>query len=369
MQRLTGVKLVVFGLSISSSWGNGHATLWRGLSHGLARLGHDLTFFERDVPYYAAHRDLVSLGAHTLVLYDDWSAAASRAAAELASADAAMVTSYCPDARAACAVLDRHPGPLRVFYDLDTPITLARLAAGESVEYLPDGALASFDLVLSYTGGRALSALRTRLGARAVAPLYGSVDPDLHRPARPRPEYRCDLSYLATYAADRQPSVEALLLDPARRRPYARFLLGGSQYPDDFPWGENLFYVHHVPPDRHAAFYGSSRATLSITRGAMAAMGHCPSGRLFEAAACGTPIVTDWWDGLDEFFEPGHEVLVARSADDVVAAVDRSDHELQRLGAAARERALDCHSSVVRARELAALLAAPPRAQAIAEAS
>jgi spore maturation protein CgeB len=363
------MNMVVFGLSISSSWGNGHATLWRGLSRGLAAEGHGLTFFERDASYYAEHRDLTSLAPHELVIYADWPGVRARVREALRRADAAIVTSFHADVPAVYGELQRWPDLIRVFYDLDTPVTLARLDAGERVPYLPDNGLRGFDLVLSYTGGPSLQALRARLGARSVAPLYGSVDPDVHRPTPAAEAYRCDLSYLATYASDRQAAVERLLLGAAQRLPGGRFLLGGSQYPASFPWPANLFYVHHVPPAAHAAFYGSSRATLSITRGAMAAMGFCPSGRLFEAAACGVPIVTDAWPGLERFFTPGAEILVAGSAEDVVAALSLPDEELQRIGQAARARALASHTARARARELTALVAAVRDGRAIPEAS
>ncbi|HYH45791.1 MAG TPA: glycosyltransferase, partial [Thermoanaerobaculia bacterium] len=229
------MKLVVFGLTVSSSWGNGHATLWRGLLTALAWRGHRVTFFERDVPYYAFHRDCTDVPGHRLILYREWSEALPLARAELAEADAGMVTSYCPDGLAATDLVLGSEAPRRVFYDLDTPVTLERLAAGEPVSYLgPDG-LAGFDLVLSYTGGAALAELRSRLGAKRVAPLYGSVDPEAHRPAAPLEVYRADFSYLGTWAADRQEALDCLFLEPARRLPEQRFLIGGSQYPVDFP--------------------------------------------------------------------------------------------------------------------------------------
>jgi spore maturation protein CgeB len=349
------MKLVIFGLAVSSSWGNGHAVLWRALIRAFAERGHRTVFFERDVPYYAQHRDLTSLEGGRLVLYDTWGEVLPEAKRELADADAGMVTSYCPDALAATElVLEAHGR--HVFYDLDTPVTLAQLAAGRTVDYIgPDG-LAPFDLVLSYTGGAALFALRHRLGAQRVAPLYGSVDPDLYRPASPPEGRGAALSYLGTYADDRQTALEALFIEPARRRPHARFVIGGAQYPRGFPWAENIFFWRHVASQEHPRFYASARLTLNVTRQAMAALGWCPSGRLFEAAACGTPIMSDWWEGLDEFFAPGREILVVKTTDDVLAALDRSDAELARIGAAAREHALTRHTAGRRAAELETLL-------------
>src|SRR6185369_5803470 len=174
------MKLVIFGLTISSSWGNGHATLWRGLCGALARRGHRIAFFERDVPYYAAHRDLSEIAGGRLILYPEWSAALGEARRELAGADVAIVTSYCPDGVAAAELAGEAAG-LSVFYDLDTPVTLDEIEHGRRVEYIGARGLKDFDLVLSFTGGGALDALQERLGARRVAPLYGTVDPDVYR--------------------------------------------------------------------------------------------------------------------------------------------------------------------------------------------
>ncbi|WP_431849854.1 CgeB family protein [Allosphingosinicella sp.] len=351
------MRFAIFGLTVSSSWGNGHATLWRGLIRALTRLGHQIVFFERDVPYYANNRDLHRLeGDAELILYPEWESVAGRAKAEVRRADVALVTSYCPDALAAAALIADHAPALSVFYDLDTPVTLARLGAGEPVAYLPEHGLGDFDLVLSYTGGEALRALRSRLGARRTAPLYGHVDPVQHRPAAPAEPFRGDISYLGTYAADRQQALETLFIGPARQRPEQRFVLGGANYPPDFPWTHNIFFVKHLPPPDHPSFFCSSRLTLNVTRRDMAEMGWCPSGRLFEASACGVAVLSDWWEGLDAFFEPGSEVLIARDTADAVAALDLPAGEVQRMGAAARARVLDEHTSEHRARELVELL-------------
>jgi len=352
------MRIVVFGLTITSSWGNGHATLWRALCRALVRRGHHVTFFERDVEYYASTRDLHAMPGVEPVLYGSWEEVRPRAARALAGADLAMVTSYCPDGVAASALVQGSTARMRAFYDLDTPVTLERLSAGERPDYLPPEGLGGFDLVLSYTGGEALTRLRSQLGARRVAPLYGSVDPEAHRPVPPEERLRADLSYLGTYAADRQPALERLLVEPARRLPERRFVIGGALYPPEFPWAENIWFVRHMPPPEHPAFFSSSRLTLNITRRAMAAMGWCPSGRLFEAAACGTPILSDTWPGLSDFYAPGHEVLVAETAEDAIAAIGLSDIELRRVADAARERTLAEHTADRRAEALEATVSA-----------
>jgi spore maturation protein CgeB len=350
------MKIVVFGLTISSSWGNGHATLWRGLCKALARLGHEVVFFERDVPYYSANRDWHTLPRGELVLYDAWPSVRARAQRELFDSDAAIVTSYCPDALAATAEILDALRPISVFYDLDTPVTLARLNSGDHVPYVGSQGLSEFDLVLSYTGGAALEALACALGATNVQPLYGHVDPEVHRRVAPVAAYQAELSYLGTYAADRQRTLEALFVEPARERPRSRFLIGGAQYPDDFPWTRNVHFVRHLPPSEHAAFFSSSRLTLNVTRAAMARMGWCPSGRLFEAAACGVALITDEWPGLEEFYAAGAEILTARETAHILSAMDLTDEELQRIGRAARERTLDEHTCHHRGRTLSDLL-------------
>ncbi|WP_437672624.1 CgeB family protein [Sorangium sp. So ce131] len=350
------MRLVIFGLTISSSWGNGHATLWRGVISALGRAGHHVTFFERDVPYYASHRDLHALShGNELRLYPSFEDILPEARRAVAEADAAMVTSYCPDGAAATELV-LESRRLKVFYDLDTPVTLDRINAGQSVGYIGPRGLVDFDCVLSYTGGEALEQLRTKLGARRVFPLYGSADPEVHRPVPPRDVFRGDFSYLGTYAADRQEALAALFLEAAGRLPEKRFVIGGSLYPENFPWAPNIYYMRHVAPPDHPAFYCSSPLTLNVTRGAMAAMGYCPSGRLFEAAACGTPILSDSWEGLDQFFTPGKEILVARTTDEAVQALSLPAGEIAAISRAARERVLAEHSAARRAEELVSIL-------------
>jgi spore maturation protein CgeB len=350
------MKIVIFGLTISSSWGNGHATLLRGLCRALIRGGHRIIFFERDRPYYAAHRDLTELPHNGLRLYREWADIESSARLELSDADVGIITSYCSDGVAATESLLDSGSDLKVFYDLDTPVTLDALQSRQTVDYLGPRGLADFDLVLSFTGGRALDELQVRLGAKRVAPLYGSVDPGQHHPVAREPRFASDLSYLGTFAPDRQPTLEALFFETARVAPDQRFLIGGAQYPDNIPWRPNIFFVHHLEPAQHAAFFSSSRLTLNVTRRAMKAMGYCPSGRLFEAAACETPIVTDNWMGLDHFFRAGSEIVLAQSSEDVHAALDLSEAELTAIGRRSRERVLQEHTAEHRATELERLL-------------
>lgn len=351
------MKVVIFGLTVSSAWGNGHATLWRSLIRALDAAGHTVVFYEHDLSFYRAHRDLPTLeGNARLHVYQDWEHVRTEAQRDVDRADAAIVTSYCPDGRVASELVLGSRARVRVFYDLDTPVTLSRIEAGQDVPYLPVRGLGDFDLVLSFTGGRALEQLRDRLGARRVAALYGSVDPAHHRPVAPSATWAAACSYLGTWSDDRHAMLDALFLEIARRHPTRSFVLAGSQYPAHLEWPENVVRHDHVPPPEHPAFYCSSPLTVSVTREPMARLGFCPSGRLFEAAACGVPVLSDPWPGLETFFEPGEEILIADTTDDALAALALSSRDLAQIGARARARALAEHSGTRRASELIALI-------------
>jgi spore maturation protein CgeB len=347
------LKLVVLGLSLSSSWGNGHATTYRALLRAFAAAGHEVVFLERDVRWYAAHRDLADPGFCRLILYPDLPSLEAHRAL-VASADAVVVGSYTPQGVAVGRWARRNARGVTAFYDIDTPVTLAKLEAGDE-EYLAASDIPEFDLYLSFTGGPTLARLERVWGARAARALYCSVDAGQYRPAPAAALW--DLSYLGTYSPDRQPSLERLLLAPARRAPRLRFMVAGPQYPADIAWPTNVERLDHVPPDRHPDFYGRSRFTLNLTRRDMIAAGHSPSVRLFEAAACGTPIISDIWDGLGELLTPGREILLARSAGDVLRVLEETpEAERLTIASAARKRILAAHTAQHRAAELEAHL-------------
>lgn len=348
------VKLTIFGLTLSSSWGNGHATPYRALLRGLHGLGHRGVFYERDVEYYSWRRDFNSCDYCELVLYQEWESVRRRALADAAASDIVVIGSYCPEGARIGEEVLALPGPLHVFYDLDTPLTLKNLQAG-GVAYLTAEQIPAYDLYLSFTGGAILRELESVWRARRARPLYGCVDPEVYARVQPQPEFQCRLSYMGTHSADRQHKLEQLFLEPARQLPKQRFLLAGSLYPRDWSWPANVTRFDHVAPADHPALYSSSRATLNITRDGMARAGHCPSGRFFEAAACCTPILSDWWEGLNEFFGP-QEIVVVGSQNDVIAALSRDRGELARMARRARERTLEEHSGERRARQLISYL-------------
>lgn len=344
------LKVTFFGLTLSSSWGNGHATPYRAILRALHRQGARLIFYEKDVPYYALHRDFASCDYCDLRLYADWDQVRTAALREARESDIVVSASYTPDGARISDDLLRLKTPLRVFYDLDTPVTIGMLNSGP-LDYLRREQIPEFDLYLSFTGGPLLRDIETKYHARLARPLYGCVDPDTYFQVESQPDFHCDLSYLGTYAPDRQAKLDDLFLEPARRRTDLRFILAGSLYPWEWQWPGNVHRFEHVGPDRHSALYSSSRATLNITRQQMADSGYCPSGRFFEAAACGTPILTDRWRGLETFFDVEQELLVVRTADDVLSALNSSDTALRKLGAQARLRTLDEHTGERRAAE------------------
>ena len=352
------MKLVVLGLSLSSSWGNGHATTFRALLKAFAERGHDVLFLECDMPWYAAHRDEPAPDYCRLELYDGLPAL-ERWRGEIAAADAVMVGSYVPDGIAVGRSVQQWADGVTAFYDIDTPVTLAKLARGEC-DYVSAEVIPGYDVYCSFTGGPTLRLIEREYGSPAARALYCSVDADRYRPTGAAP--RWDLSYLGTYSIDRQPTLERLLIEPARRHPDKRFVVAGPQYPADIDWPANVERIEHLAPADHPDFYSASRLTLNVTRADMIAAGWSPSVRLFEATACGTPIVSDRWQGIDELLAPGSEIVLADDADDVDAALARDD--LAAIGAAGRARVLAEHTARHRAAELEAHLreaAAMPR--------
>ncbi len=344
------MKLVVLGLSLSSSWGNGHATTYRSLLKAFAARRHDILFLERDVPWYrGTARDLVDPAFCRLAFYESL-ADLDRHRTAIAEADAVVVGSYVPDGRAVGAFVQRHARGTTAFYDIDTPVTVAALERG-ACEYLSPALVPGFALYLSFTGGPMLDRLAREFGSPGPRALYCCVDPDNYR--RHYDATRWDLSYLGTYSDDRQPVLERLLLEPARRAPHLRFVVAGPQYPTTIAWPANVERFEHVGPADHAEFYGVSRFTLNVTRADMVRAGWSPSVRLFEAAACGTPIISDAWDGLDAILAPGRDVLIAPDDEAVLAALTgMSEADRRAIGAAGQRRVLACHTAAHRAAEL-----------------
>ncbi|HEX8324800.1 MAG TPA: glycosyltransferase [Tepidisphaeraceae bacterium] len=343
------LRIVIIGLTITSSWGNGHATTYRGLVRELAARGHDVLFLEHDKPWYLANRDLPNPPYGRTELYADLDDLSARFGILVREADVTIVGSYVPQGvEVGQWVIDTANG-LTAFYDIDTPVTLAKLGRGD-LEYLSPDLIRQYDLYLSFTGGPTLRRLEQTFGSPCARALYCSVDPTLYfQEQRP---LRWSLGYLGTYSIDRQPTLETLLIEPSRRWPEGSFVVAGPQYPPDIEWGR-VERIEHLPPAVHRRFYNEQAFTLNVTRSDMIAAGYSPSVRLFEAAACGVPIISDWWDGLDTLLTPDDEILIARTPDDVLRYLrDLSVDHRRAIGQRAMAKVLGAHTAAHRAAEL-----------------
>jgi spore maturation protein CgeB len=347
------MKVVFLGLSITSSWGNGHATNYRALVRELDARGHDVLFLERDVPWYAAQRDLACPPYGRTCLYGSVEELRDRFGDDVREADLVVVGSYVPDGVAVGRWVTETAAGMTAFYDIDTPVTLAKLARGD-FEYVTPDLVGAYDLYLSFTGGPTLERLEHAFGARRACAFYCLVDPDAYGPVEA--EVAWDLGYLGTYSADRQPQVDALLVEPARARPGARFVVAGPQFAAQLDWPANVERLEHVPPADHRAFYAAQRWTLNVTRADMRSAGWSPSVRLFEAAACGVPVISDRWPGLGELFCEGEEIVIADSPVDVLRALREIPEDArQEIGERARAKVLAEHTASRRVDQLEAL--------------
>ncbi|MBN1600506.1 MAG: glycosyltransferase [Chitinispirillaceae bacterium] len=347
--------ITIFGLSISSSWGNGHATLWRGLANALVRKGNRIIFFEQDTSYYAKNRDFYSGEDIQIIFYESWESIVEMAYEVLNRSDVAIVTSYCPDACTAGKLITLSQAKAKLYYDMDTPVTINLIYSGTIPFYIPSEGLGNFDAVLSYTGGISLEIQKKLLLAKKTFPLYGSVDPSVHFPVNYN-EDKGKMSYLGTYSPDRQNAVENLFFKPAKIYNDSLFKLCGAQYPSSVEWPANVMHSEHIEPHEHSRLYCSCQFTLNITRSAMAALGYCPSGRLFEAAACGVVIISDHWEGFGDFFDVTNEVITVTSTEDVVHSLCIPEAKRERIAKAAKDRVLRDHTSDKRADDFLSIL-------------
>jgi spore maturation protein CgeB len=348
------MKIIILGLSITSSWGNGHATTYRALVRELTARGHDVLFLERDQPWYAENRDLPHPPFGRTQLYKSFEELQSRFVHNVANADCVIVGSFVPDGIAVGEWVTNAAQGVTAFYDIDTPITVAALASGDC-DYLSPALVSRYDLYLSFTGGPLLEALESEYNSPMARPLYCSVDTTLYFPDDHAEKWA--LGYLGTFSEDRQPTVDRLLGEPAAMNPDLHFVVAGPQYPETIRWPANVERIVHLNPAEHRSFYNSQRFTLNVTRAEMIRAGYSPSVRLFEAAACGTPIISDDWTGLDEFFTPGEEILIAQSSDDVNAMLhDIPITRAREIGERARRRVLAEHTAAHRAAELESII-------------
>ena len=344
------LDIVILGLSITSSWGNGHATTFRGLVRELDKNGHRVTFLERDVPWYAAHRDLPQPPFCQTILYKTLDELKEQHGERIAAADLVIVGSYVPEGVAVGAFVTETATGITAFYDIDTPVTLAKLQR-EDYEYLHPQLISQYHIYLSFTGGPTLQQLEQEYGSPMARAFYCSFDPGLYYPEQYPLQW--DLGYLGTYSDDRQPPLQHLMLDAAEAHNNGRFVVAGPQYPTSIQWPANVQRIEHLPPAEHRRFYNSQRFTLNITRADMIRAGYSPSVRLFEAAACATPIISDYWEGIENIFVPGEEILIAHSAADTLRYLQTiSEAERKAIGERARKKVMEHHTAAHRATEL-----------------
>ena len=351
------MKIVVYGLTITSSWGNGHATTFRSLCKALFHRGHQIHFIEEDVEWYRNNRDLPNPPFCFMHLFSDWQMEARKLLAISSDADVVVVGSYFSYAiDLSERLFERGKQPV-FFYDIDTPVTVSQLRTCGFTDYLRRDLIPHFAAYLSFTGGRILTELEHSFGAKRALPLYCSVDPQVYKRVTPIAEFLSDLSYIGTYAEDRQQSLTSFFKYPALQCPDLRFLVAGSQYPETITWPINVHRITHISPSEHASFYCSGRFTLNITRAEMIAAGWSPSVRLFEAAACGTAILSDYWEGLGDFFTIGEEILSPSNTSEIISILTQlSDGDRRQLGNRAQQRVLDEHTSDHRATQFEAIL-------------
>ncbi|KTD19051.1 CgeB family protein [Legionella jordanis] len=344
------MKFAVIGLSITSSWGNGHATTYRALLKEIAKAGHEILFLERDVPYYAANRDLPNPDFCSLKLYGSNEELFNLYEKDIAAADVVIVGSYVQGGVEVGQWVNASANAVKAFYDIDTPVTMAKLQR-EDYEYLTPDLISQYDLYLSFSGGPVLEHIERHYGSPAARPLYCSVDPEHYFPERHPKKWA--MGYLGTFSTDRQPTVDLLLCKAAQALTNETFIVAGPQYPTDVIWPKNVERVEHLPATQHREFYNSQKFTLNVTRADMIKFGYSPSVRLFEAAACGVPIISDFWEGLTALFEEGAEILIAKSTEDVIRHLEcLTEVERMQIAENARKKVLKNHTAKTRAYEL-----------------
>lgn len=348
MNKTSSLNIVILGLSITSSWGNGHATTYRSIVKGLSKRGHHVTFLERDVPWYAENRDLAAPPYGKTYLYNSLKDLQDRFSGHIRSADIVIIGSYVPEGIDAAKIVFDTAGGLTAFYDIDTPVTLSKLERND-YEYISPDIIPFYNIYLSFSGGPILKKIEQEFGSPNAKPFYCSFDPDDYYEESLLLKW--DLGYLGTYSKDRQPKVNELMINTSSNYTGGKFVTAGPGYPEDIKW-KNVERINHLPPGKHREFYNSQRFTLNITRDDMVKAGYSPSVRLFEAAACGTPIISDYWNGLEEFFEINEEIFIAANYNDVINHLKMSDAERKRAGKRARTKVMELHTSKHRAAEL-----------------
>jgi spore maturation protein CgeB len=349
------MRLAFFGSSLVSAYWNGAATYYRGMIRALHALGYHVTFYEPDAYGRQMHRDITDPCWAEVVVYENTEAGLVGALRAARGVDIVVKASGVGvfDRELEEAVANWTPGALRVFWDVDAPATLDRLDSDADDPF--HALVPKFDLVLTYGGGEPVRRAYLRRGARECVPIYNALDPETHHPAAPDGRFASDLAFLGNRLPDREARVDEFFLAAAAQLPGRVFLLGGNGWADKAT-PENVRYVGHVYTADHNAFNCTPLAVLNISRDSMAHYGFSPATRVFEAAGAGACLVTDAWEGLDQFLVERQEVLVARNGEDVARHVhDLRPQTARAIGAAARRRVLASHTYAHRAAQVAAL--------------
>lgn len=362
------MKIAFYGSSLLSAYWNGAATYYRGLLRALAKRGYDITFYEPDIYGRQENRDIEPPDWCRVVVYPGTLEGLKSAAGHAAAADVIVKASgvgFEDDLLLTLVMRNARAGALKIFWDVDAPATLAELNAAPGHPLRK--ALPNLDLVLTYGGGAPVEMAYRALGARECVPIYNALDPQTHHPVEKTERFAADLSFLGNRLPDREARVEAFFLNPALAVPDQRFLLGGSGW-EDKAMPPNVFRIGHVPTRDHNAFNVSSKIVLNVSRESMARTGFSPATRVFEAAGAGACLLTDAWEGIEQFLKPDEEVLVARDGKDVASILmATSPLEARMIGRRALARVCAEHTYDRRAELVDVLLKA--RSDAMREAA
>jgi spore maturation protein CgeB len=344
------MKISFYGSSLVSAYWNGAATYYRGLLRALSELGYDVTFYEPDVYDRQKNRDIEPPAWCKVVVYEGTTTALKAVAAEAGKADVVVKASgvgFEDNLLLDQVLMAARPDALKIFWDVDAPATLADLRSNP--DHPQRQAMGMIDLVLTYGGGDPVVNAYRDLGARDCIPIYNALDPSTHHPVAADVRFRADLGFLGNRLPDREARVEHFFLEPAARLHNSSFLLGGSGWHDK-PMSPNVDYLGHVSTVDHNAFNVTPKAVLNVSRASMAENGFSPATRVFEAAGAGACLITDHWEGIEQFLEPEEEVLVARDSQDVCDMLATlTEEKARRIGRAALRRVLADHTYASRA--------------------
>ena len=353
------MKIAFYGSSLLSAYWNGAATYYRGILRNLARYGHDITFYEPDAFDRQQHRDIDPPDWAKVVVYPATQEGLRSVLDRAGEADVVVKASgvgVFDDELLAGVMARARPDALRIFWDVDAAATLDEMAG--QADHPTRRALPALDLVLTYGGGPPVIAAYEAMGATSCIPVYNALDPDTHFPVPADPRFSADLAFLGNRLPDREARVEEFFLRPAAQLPEKRFLIGGNGW-DSYALPENVRHLGHVYTSEHNAFNGTPLAVINIARESMAAMGYSPATRVFEAAGGGACLITDAWEGIEQFLEPDREVLVARDGQDVADIIARLTPErAAEIGRAGRARILKDHVYALRAEQVDGILRA-----------